>query len=152
MQLKVFNIRLTKEHLISDQEAINSFLERVSVQKTCEELISGPPNYWSVLVFYEPEQHKEGRSSMMSETEIKNLTPEEQKMYESLKQWRRQKAEIMRLPSFVVCHNFELLMLVKAKPHTIEELAKIRGFGTQKVKLYGEELLMIMHSNESKKH
>lgn len=152
MQLKVFNIRLTKEHLISDQEAINSFLERVSVQKTCEELISGPPNYWSVLVFYEPEQHKEGRSSMMSETEIKNLTPEEQKMYESLKQWRRQKAEIMQLPSFVVCHNFELLMLVKAKPHTIEELAKIRGFGTQKVKLYGEELLMIMHSNESKKH
>jgi hypothetical protein len=33
MKLKVFNIRLTKEHLQKDEEELNQFLETVSVKK-----------------------------------------------------------------------------------------------------------------------
>lgn len=152
MQLRTFHIRLTKEHLTTDQEMLNSFMQSISVHKTCEELINGQPNYWSILIFYEflDQQTQNQRSSEITEDTIKNLTPEEKNMYELLKQWRRQKAEELSMPSFIICHNFELLMLVKAKPRSIEELFKIKGFGTRKVTSYGEELIKILRSSNQK--
>jgi len=34
MKVKVFHIRLTKEHFETDQETVNNFLESVTVLKT----------------------------------------------------------------------------------------------------------------------
>ncbi|MBB3185923.1 HRDC domain-containing protein [Microbacter margulisiae] len=149
MQVQIFHIRLTKEHLNSDQEAVNTFLESVSVTKTHVELISGPPNYWSLLVFYDPavkQEKTEQRLPKITEEMIRNLTPEENRLYEALREWRWDKASQMKLKSFMICTNFDLLMLVKAMPKTIEELTGVKGFGEYKTQQYGEELLNVIHN------
>lgn len=149
MQIQIFHIRLTKEHLNSDQEAVNAFLERVSVNKTCVELISGPPNYWSLLVFYDPDakqEKTEQRMPKVTEEMIRNLTPEEHRLYDALREWRWDKASERNLKSFMICSNFDLLMLVKGMPKTIEELLEIKGFGVHKTQQYGEELLSVINN------
>jgi superfamily II DNA helicase RecQ len=149
MQICVFHIRLTKEHLYSDQEAVNTFLESISVNKTYVELISGTPNYWSILVFYDhaaQQQKAEQRLPKMTEEMIRNLSPEEKRIYEDLREWRLGKAGKMNWKSFMIYSNFDLLMLVKAMPETIEELSKLKGFGKYKVQQYGEELLNVIHN------
>ena len=54
MNVKHFRVRVSGEHLQNDQNAINQFLNEVTVQKTATNFIAGMIDYWSVLVFYEP--------------------------------------------------------------------------------------------------
>ena len=54
MKVKHFNIRLNKENLYQDEDALNSFMQGVSVNKTATQHInSEQPGFWSILVFYD---------------------------------------------------------------------------------------------------
>lgn len=114
MKLRVFNIRLTKEHMQSDQEELNQFLGAISVKKTSCQLINAQINFWSILVFYDQKTTKESRTSLTSEMFYPidtELSEQEQKILDSLKIRRQTKASELNLPTYMICSNSELVTL-----------------------------------------
>ena len=155
MKVKVFHIRLTKEYFQTDQDNVNSFLESVTVLKTETELVSGQVNFWSILTFYDIKEKniKEKDSNKISYTVATELTVEEKKYFESLKLWRQDKAALLGIPSFMICHNIELVTIAKEKPTKVEDLNKIKGFSKRKIAKFGDDIISLLNSishNQSK--
>lgn len=148
MKIKVFHIRLTKENLQNDQDNLNSFLDNVTVKKTATELINGHPNFWSILVFYDEQkvEKQEKTSDKISITDENELTDEEKRIFATLKQWRQDKTTQLNIPSFMVCHNTELMTIAKVKPQSLDELSNIKGFGGQKIAKFGDDILALLNS------
>jgi superfamily II DNA helicase RecQ len=148
MNVKIFKVRLTKEELPGDQDELNNFLDSVSIKKTAVQLIEGPPEYWSVMVFFANEKSVVKSSAKISFSSDIDLSEEENKIYETLKQWRAHKAGELKLPAYLVTSNSELISLAKVKPQTTDELIKIRGFAGQKVSKYGSDIIAVLNSVE----
>ena len=149
MKLKVFNIRLTKEHLQNDQDELNNFLDTISVKKTSCQLITAQINYWSILVFYDqktPRESKPTQSTKISYPSDTILSEEEQIILDNFKLWRQTKASEANLPSYMICSNAELLALVKLRPDSIDKLVNIKGFGDQKIAKFGDEIIALLNS------
>jgi superfamily II DNA helicase RecQ len=148
MKVKVFHIRLTKENLQSDQEALNNFLDTVTVKKTATELINGQPNFWSILIFYDDQktERQVKYSDKIAVTDENKLTDDEKRIFTTLKQWRQDKATQLNIPNFMVCHNSELMSIAKVKPQTLDELSKIKGFGRQKIAKFGDDIIAVLNS------
>lgn len=142
MKVKAFKIRLGEEFLPADQETVNDFLGTVNVKKTSTELVHG--QYWSLLAFYD-----DGGGAAYTKTFLpseKELSEEGQRIYEALKQWRFDKASVLGLPAYLISSNGELITIAKVKPQSIDDLAKIRGYGGQKIAKYGEEIIALLNS------
>jgi superfamily II DNA helicase RecQ len=148
VHLKVFHIRLTKEHLQADQDRINGFMETVAVKKTATELVQGQPNFWSILVFYEEAKAAQPKviSDKLSVTDENELTDEEKVIYEALKIWRQDKATQLNVPAFMVCRNAELITIAKVKPETLADLEAIKGFAEQKTTKFGDDIIALLNS------
>lgn len=148
MKVKVFQIRLLNEFLQGDQDELNNFLNLVNVKKTATQLVSGQGDYWSVLVFY---TYEKSTSKIKSSDKISfpadiDLSEEEKKIYETLKQWRFDKALELKLPSYLITSNAELISVAKVKPQTADDLIKIKGFGGQKTAKYGNDIITVLNS------
>ncbi|WKZ76262.1 MAG: HRDC domain-containing protein [Vicingaceae bacterium] len=148
MKVKVFHIRLTKDNLQTDQDNLNNFLDSVTVKKTATELISGQPNFWSILVFYDDQKTEKQvkTSDKISVTADTELTEGEKRIFEILKQWRQDKATQLNIPNFMVCHNTELMTIAKVKPQTLDDLSQIKGFGGQKIAKFGDDIIALLNS------
>jgi len=153
MKLKIFHIRQTKEHLKSDEDNASNFLENVNVKNISTQFISGQPNYWSILVFY---KEKEKETVVLSEnsktfSKIKfpantELIGNEIEKLKVLREWRFDKAKELNLPAFMICHNTELISIVKSGIESTEQLYTIKGFGDEKVSKYGNEIIAALNS------
>lgn len=147
MNVQTFQIRLEPAFLQADQDTLNGFLETIEVKKTAVELVNGKTDYWSVLIFYSrgaiPPSAISG--SKISYT-MGDLTEEETRIYESLKDWRYEKAKLMGIPSYIICSNAQLAAVAKTKPQTPEDLIKLKGFAGQKTAKYGEELIAMLNA------
>ena len=88
MKIKVFHIRLTKLNLQDDQDNLNEFLEAVTVKKTSTQLISGQPNFWSILVFFDDQKtEKQAKNSdKIAVTVDTELSADEKRIFEIFKQ------------------------------------------------------------------
>jgi superfamily II DNA helicase RecQ len=146
MNVKIFKIRLTKKELIADQNELNTFLDSVNIKKTAVQLIEGPPEYWSVMVFFTNEKTAVKSGEKISFAADIDLSEEEKKIYDTLKQWRADKAGELKLPTYLVTSNSELISVAKVKPQTTDELIKIRGFAGQKVAKYGSDIIAVLNS------
>ncbi len=141
MSIKVFNIRLDKKHLQSDQNNMNAFLDSVQVTLTSSNFVTtGTIDYWSVLIFYELK-----RDTRLPTPED-DLIGTDKEMYEALKIWRNTKASELNLKHFMVSHNSELMNIAIRKPKTISELKKIKGFGEIKTAKFGKEILKVTNA------
>ena len=148
MKVKVFQLRLTTEYLQIDQDSMNNFLDNVIVKKTSTELITGQTNYWSILVFYdelitEKSDKSFGKILIANESD---LNEEEVKTFKILKQWRYDLATHLNIPSYMICNNSELIAIAKERPRTLDELSKIKGFGTQKTAKFGNDIIAVLNS------
>src|SRR5690606_16348677 len=121
---KVFQIRLANDNLQSDQDDLNNFLGSVTVKKSATQLINGQSNFWSVLVFYD--ERKSEKEAIAPEKIIvkdtEELSADEKYIFETLKQWRQDKATQLSVANYMICHNSELMTVAKVKPQTVGEL------------------------------
>jgi len=141
MNIKVFNIRLDKEHCQEDQKRMNEFLDSVDIKLTSTNFVTTTTvDFWSAVVFFEPK--KENKSSA---DEIE-LTFEEKKIYFALKKWRTDKAQQLMLPQYMVCHNSELASIAIKKPQTLEDFKSIKGFGENKTANYGDDIISLLNA------
>lgn len=150
MKIKVFHIRLVKQYLQQDQDNMNTFIKKVKVKKTSAELVTAKINYWSILVFYDELQDEltNKPTEKFYYPADATLTPEEQRIYASLKQWRNDKANQFGLPAYMICSNTELLTVAKVRPQTTKELMSIKGFADLKTSKYGDDIIGILDAFE----
>lgn len=145
MKLKVFHIRLSKDHLDHDQEIMNDFMNAVVVKKTNAELISGSPNFWTILVFYEEKNAKpKSVSDKFSIEHEDELNDTEIRIYETLKQWRFDKAMAVNMPPYIICNNAELMSIARVLPKNLDDFLHIKGFGPTKISKHGEEIIALL--------
>lgn len=72
------------------------------------------------------------------------LSPAEQLIFRTLKDWRKTKASELDVPAFVIFGDKTLRELAQVQPRTLSELANIYGLGEAKIEKFGEELLQEM--------
>lgn len=155
MNLKLFNTRLSTESALADQQAINTFLDTVTVKKTATQFVPGNPDYWSILVFYEnsnPNGTKTKEAKAVKETEKQpviseeDLNETERTIYAALRLWRKDRATEINLPEFMVFKNATLMTIAKEKPQDLLALSKIKGLGDQKIAKYGDDIVAILNA------
>lgn len=81
------------------------------------------------------------RKSATSNTDATILDAEAQRVFEILRLWRREKAQELDVPAFVVFSDRTLRQLAQMRPTQKSELYKIYGMGDAKIERFGPELL-----------
>jgi ATP-dependent DNA helicase RecQ len=71
------------------------------------------------------------------------LTPDQKRLEEQLRAWRKVEAAKTGKPAFLVCSDAALMAVVVACPQTIPELLTVSGFGKDKAERYGAEICAI---------
>lgn len=71
-------------------------------------------------------------------------------LFEALRKWRKKKSEEIDKPAYVVAPNATLFDIADMAPTTVKELSMARGMGTEKLRLYADELLNIVSTFRKK--
>jgi DNA helicase-2/ATP-dependent DNA helicase PcrA len=66
--------------------------------------------------------------------------------FDTLKQWRLERAKADEVPAYVVFHNATLAEIAERHPQTLAELARVPGVGPAKLERYGEDVLEALRS------
>lgn len=150
MKIKLFKIRLD-DSLHQDEKKLNEFMETVSIKRTAAEFVTDKVNYWSVIIYYEDKLQK--HDSIMSAPSEKISFPadtaldkEETAILSHLKLWRHDMSVKTSMPSYMICHNSELVTIAKIRPKRLEDFMKIKGFSSQKILKYGDDVLALLNS------
>ncbi|MDI1317684.1 HRDC domain-containing protein [Flavobacterium sp.] len=145
MNIKVFNIRLNKEHCQNDQSIMNEFLDSVEVKLTSTNFVTtANEDFWSAAVFFEPKGvNKEKIEKKFSE---EDLVPNELKTFKALQIWRNDLAKKLDWSSFRICHNSHLMAIAKANPQNLFELENISGFGKLRTEKYGDDIIAVLNA------
>ena len=145
MNIKVFNIRLSKEHCQNDQAKMNEFLDSVEVKLTSTNFVTtGTIDYWSAVVFYQPRLEKSQKSG--NKLQQDDLSINELKTFKALRSWRNDLAEKLNWSAFRICHNSHLLEIAKTNPKTLNELETISSFGKTRTEKYGDDIMAILNA------
>lgn len=145
MNIKVFNIRLSKEFCQSDEERMNEFLDTVEVKLSSTNFVTtGTTDFWSAAVFYVPKVSK--KEMIKTKFSEEDLFPNERNIFNALRHWRNDLAEKLNWSSFRICHNSHLLAITKANPQTLEDLVKVSGFGKARTEKYGDDILAVLNA------
>ncbi|AGH95263.1 RecQ family ATP-dependent DNA helicase [Pseudobdellovibrio exovorus] len=69
------------------------------------------------------------------------LTPEQQLVFRALKDWRKNKANELDVPAFVIFGDKTLRELAQINPQSLDELQNVYGIGEAKIEKFGVEIL-----------
>jgi ATP-dependent DNA helicase RecQ len=67
-----------------------------------------------------------------------------------LREWRRQKANEIAMPPYIILHNTVLEEIAARQPQTLDELKTIKGIGETKIESLGAEILVLVQSLTAK--
>jgi ribonuclease D len=81
------------------------------------------------------------RAARRPQLQLRPLTPDERRLVERLRRWRRELAARERIPPYLICPDKTLEHLAIARPRALEQLSPIFGLGPVKIARYGAELL-----------
>ena len=114
---------------------MNSFCSNKKVLGSKVEFFKGGKGtYWTVFIEYEPVlEEKGGIDAGFSEAQ--------RLLFERLRQWRRENAEELGIPVYIVATNRQLVEVVQKTPKSLEALKSVRGFGKKKVERFGKQIL-----------
>lgn len=90
-----------------------------------------------------PPEHKPTRRKT-------HLTRAEQKRYEKLREWRRERAKERDVEPDVIIGNESLKEISRRFPESVEALAEIDGLGPARIKKYGDSLLGVLRGADGK--
>jgi len=71
----------------------------------------------------------------------------ESPLFQALRTWRREVADRMGVPAFVVYPDRTLIELASIKPRTMDELLEVKGIGPAKARQFGAETLAIIQQH-----
>ena len=104
--------------------------------------------YLAVMVTYRGLPLESGVSANKPKTPDESwkdlLREEDWPLFNSLREWRRERAKEKGFSAYVICTNRELAEVVRKRPQTLAELEQVHGFGPAKIQKYGNEMLALM--------
>ncbi len=145
MKAEVFKIRMTQEYQETDLDMLSAFISNKKIKRMQSAFVQAEPNYWSILAFYEA-KGTSTPSTKFSVSSEEELSTSDKEVLEFLRAWRRDKADQLNIPAFMICHNTELMSIAKARPKTTEELIQIKGFGEHKTAKFGEDIIVMINA------
>lgn len=148
--VKVFKIRLSEQYREEDESFLNDFLESVNVETIVPSLISAPQDmHWSVFVAYrELDEDQFPLAEKMLYDSGEALTPEEEHLLFRLKQWREGVAQRENIPPYMVFHISHLKTLIKLKPQSMQDFARVKGLSRRKINKYAKDILKMYKETE----
>lgn len=149
MKIKVFNIRLSKDYYLKDQENLNEFLKDVNIKKSSTSFVEGNINFWSIIFHYEdliPNKEPIYQNIKRSEVSLEELTDEEFQLFNQIKDWRTTQSEKEKLPLYMIMTNDNLVQIACHKPQKLEDFYLLKGFGEKKINRYAVDILKIIHN------
>jgi ATP-dependent DNA helicase RecQ len=87
-----------------------------------------------------PQQSAKASSSAASQL----VRGEEREQWEALRALRRKLAEEHGVPPYVIFPDATLLEMLRSKPGTLAEMARVSGVGARKLERYGEAFLAVL--------
>ncbi len=75
-----------------------------------------------------------------------SLSPEDEPVFEALREWRRKVADEAGMPPYIVFSDRTLVAIATARPAKLSELAGISGVGPKKLEEWGSAVLEIVGS------
>lgn len=87
-----------------------------------------------------PQQSAKASSSAASQL----VRGEEREQWEALRALRRKLAEEHGVPPYVIFPDATLLEMLRSKPSTLAEMARVSGVGARKLERYGEAFLAVL--------
>jgi len=95
--------------------------------------------FWSVAITYE--------TILLEDTiPLKHFDTAQKQLFDKLREWRKQKAEKLGFPVYIICKNTHLEQVVNQKITTIEGLSRLKGFGKAKIKDYGKDITQLVNN------
>ena len=76
------------------------------------------------------------------------LTAEQENSYNTLRNWRNERASRDGVPPYLIAHNDSLMQMATMSIKTPEDLLQVKGLGEKRVEKYGDEILHILSSIE----
>lgn len=90
-----------------------------------------------------------GRSSKRGKNNVEAFaTPEENSLWEKLREHRKELADQQGVPPFVIFHDSTLREMVISRPTNLLAMGQISGVGTKKLERYGDDFVGIITLNE----
>jgi len=135
-----------------NDEAVQDFLADKEVESISDHFfVRGAMPYLTLVVCYRPQgptpsapvpEPKGGRQRDESWRDA--LGKDDWPLFNTLRDWRGEKARAEGIPPYVICNNRQLTEVVSKRPKTLAELGHIDGFGDAKLKKYGPQILSII--------
>jgi len=72
------------------------------------------------------------------------LTAQEERIFEELKEWRKEEAALQSVPAYIVFGNKTLNAIAIVKPNSHAALERIPGVGPAKLEAYGDAILKLL--------
>ncbi|MCX8743987.1 DNA helicase RecQ [Snodgrassella sp. B3882] len=92
-------------------------------------------------VWLRPLQHDQSRSS--HSTDIWLRTEREERLWQKLREWRKNRARQNNVPAYTIFADRTLQDLVQHPPTTLADLNQIYGLGESKIKNFGQDIIAI---------
>ena len=94
----------------------------------------------------EKSKAEEEKETQTVEKNSDELSEEEQQIALALRTWRKDKANELQQPEFMIFPNATLHALAKGKPRSMDQLESIKGIGPAKITRYGDDLMAILNA------
>lgn len=140
MQVKIITIPFNPEKRVFEDDDLNTFLGSRNVTRMQSKFFehNGRP-FWTV--FMEMDNNLPAQERKTGKIELSAV---ERQRYDQLARWRRETAESLGMPVYVVATNRQLADVARKKPTTIEALRQISGFGKKKVDQHGKAITALI--------
>lgn len=92
---------------------------------------------------------KQTSQKKITRDELSELSPEKQRLWEQLRNWRIKTAREHGVPTYVIFHDSTLKELVRLCPQTQDELRQVTGIGAHKLARYGDFLIGILRHDQN---
>ncbi|WP_291459891.1 helix-turn-helix domain-containing protein [Desulfobacula sp.] len=126
--------------------ALNNLKKEIAVKsagvQSCEKGFSPSAFLHAVAnaeIDFIPEKRKKNRLPDYGESDIEHL-----ELFQTLKDWRSNKAKEKELALFQILHQRVLIQIVVCLPENTAALKRISGVGKKTIKNYGEELMELV--------
>jgi superfamily II DNA helicase RecQ len=72
------------------------------------------------------------------------VRPMDASLFERLRAWRKETAEVADVPAYVVAHDSLLREIATIRPQTEKQLLQVKGIGPKKLEKYGAAILAVV--------
>lgn len=94
--------------------------------------------------YQKPIKRKKEAPQSKRHTEPDDLSFQEQKLFDQLREWRRETARLHNVPAYVIFHDATLKEIAKVQPCSLSDLQGVSGVGGKKLETYGVDIVALI--------